>query len=539
MGGENEILPVRVDTLVSTLDQAARPERPQRTERAQKKKNEKRKLENPRSQILGQPESFSLNQLPVARLQSIRLSFRIDMLTAAAFISTTLSTTTSCSSSFQIINQGIANAETSIGPVDGLLTSSACCARCMSTPECIAWTWHVSPPHTCWLTAHPDVPHGAAGTVVSGIPKPAPTAPPTAAPTHILPQPALAPPLGYRPNVIFILTDDQDYMQHSMEAMPATRALFSDAQSFNMSRAYVATPICCPSRASYLTGMHTHNHGTLQNSGARGCSSAEFVATKEEKAYPAYLKTAGYTTGFFGKYLNTYGTANPGGLSHIPRGWDHWEGLKGNSKYYNYSVSINGVPEVHHDDYATDYYTDLLANRSSAWLNAHLQSATSAPALLVVHTPAPHRPATPAPQFANSFSNHTAPRTPSWNHVSSSGPSGGGKHKWLSTLPSMNATTIEYSDHVWRRRLRALQSVDELVTKIHGIVEAHGAMERTVWIYTSDHGYHSGQFGVTHCKMLRTLRAQRRASLLCVCVCSFSSHSPLSPFFVHFCLVYV
>ena len=328
-------------------------------------------------------------------------------------------------------------------------------------------------------------------------------------------------------------------MQHSMEAMPATRALFSDAQSFNMSRAYVATPICCPSRASYLTGMHTHNHGTLQNSGARGCSSAEFVATKEEKAYPAYLKTAGYTTGFFGKYLNTYGTANPGGLSHIPRGWDHWEGLKGNSKYYNYSVSINGVPEVHHDDYATDYYTDLLANRSSAWLNAHLQSATSAPALLVVHTPAPHRPATPAPQFANSFSNHTAPRTPSWNHVSSSGPSGGGKHKWLSTLPPMNATTIEYSDHLWRRRLRALQSVDELVTKIHGIVEAHGAMERTVWIYTSDHGYHSGQFGVTHCKMLRTLRAQRRASLLCVCVCSSSSsHSPLSPFFVHFCLVY-
>lgn len=59
-----------------------------------------------------------------------------------------------------------------------------------------------------------------------------------------------------------------------------------------------------------------------------------------------------------------------------------------------------------------------------------------------------------------------------------------------------------YSDHLWRRRLRSLQSVDDLVAAQFEAVEAANALDKTVFVYTSDHGYHSGQWGVAYCKML-------------------------------------
>lgn len=154
------------------------------------------------------------------------------------------------------------------------------------------------------------------------------------------------------------------------------------------------------------------------------------------------------------------------------------------------------MAEKHGADYHRDYLTDLVGNRSSAWLEAELTAAAvgaaqvQQPLLAVVHTPAPHRPAEPAPQFINSFSGRMAPRTPSWNHIGKS------KHRWLSELEPMNSTLVEYSDHIWRRRLRSLQSVDALVAKLYGVVEKHGALDKTVFFYTSDHGYHSGQWGV-------------------------------------------
>eukprot|EP00912_Choanoflagellata_sp_UC4_P000453 UC4_evm2s285 len=205
-------------------------------------------------------------------------------------------------------------------------------------------------------------------------------------------------------------------------------------------------------------------------------------------------KLQNYTAAFFGKYLNAYGTG-PSPLTHIPLGWSHWVALSGNSRYYNYDLSINGKTERHSSNYATDYLTDLLANRSVAWLAANLanqkKEATRKPLLLAIHTPAPHRPAQPAPQFINSFTEKTAPRTAAWNYV------GKDKHLFLSELQPMNASMIEYSDHVWRRRLRSLQSVDELVARQFATVADAGEMDRTIFIY-----YHSGQWAVPVGKML-------------------------------------
>jgi len=79
-----------------------------------------------------------------------------------------------------------------------------------------------------------------------------------------------APALGFQPHIVHVLTDDQDLTLRSMQAMPQLSALVNKAGGFNFTNAFVATPICCPSRASYLSGQYTHNHRTLQNSPATG-----------------------------------------------------------------------------------------------------------------------------------------------------------------------------------------------------------------------------------------------------------------------------
>ena len=82
------------------------------------------------------------------------------------------------------------------------------------------------------------------------------------------------------------------------------------------------------------------------------------------------------------------------------------------SKYYHYTVSNNGVAEKHGDSYAEDYFTDLIRNHSVDFIKSAAKSGSSFFAYIA--TPAPHRGAIPAPQYADVFDGKVAPRTPSY-----------------------------------------------------------------------------------------------------------------------------
>ena len=84
------------------------------------------------------------------------------------------------------------------------------------------------------------------------------------------------------------------------------------------------------------------------------------------------MKTLGYRTFFGGKYLNQYGMPSVGGPERVPPGWDEWVGLVGNSRYYNYTLSVNGKPEKHGQTYATDYLTDILVSSVQTALKVHV-----------------------------------------------------------------------------------------------------------------------------------------------------------------------
>ncbi|PIK58794.1 putative N-acetylglucosamine-6-sulfatase [Apostichopus japonicus] len=106
-----------------------------------------------------------------------------------------------------------------------------------------------------------------------------------------------------KPNIIFILTDDQDVTMNGITPMKQTQKLIGDA-GMTFTNMFASTPICCPSRSSILTGNYIHNHNAVNNTIQGHCSSTEWQNGPEKNTFAAHLKAENYTTFFAGKYLN-------------------------------------------------------------------------------------------------------------------------------------------------------------------------------------------------------------------------------------------
>lgn len=303
-----------------------------------------------------------------------------------------------------------------------------------------------------------------------------------------------------RPNIIVIMTDDQDLA--SMSVMRNVRRLLAD-QGTTFSNAYVSYSWCCPSRATFLTGQYAHNHKVLSNSSPDGGYQA-----LPKQTLPMWLTQSGYDTVHIGKYLNGYGRHG----SEIPQGWKDWYGLMGPSTYsmWGYTLNENGKLRKYGKKKGgkpANYQTDVLARKAVAYLNR--PTTGKRPFFMWFAPLAPHLEAPwnkkmgdkwggprPAPRHRNAYDNAVMWRSPSFNEKDISD-----KPRHVRRNKRFGKKKIASIQAEYRNRLESLLAVDEAVAKIYRAVKRRGQLDRTLFVFTSDNGYMLGQHRFAHQKI--------------------------------------
>ncbi len=286
-------------------------------------------------------------------------------------------------------------------------------------------------------------------------------------------------PAARHPNIVFILTDDMALQD--VPVMPKLQKLMID-EGTTFANFFVTNSQCCPSRSSILRGQYVHNHGVLSNSiGFKGFHDFGLEAS----TIGTWLKSAGYTTAYLGKYLNGY----PKGSSqtHVPAGWDEWHAAIGSGGYkeFDYTLNENGrlVGYGHRPD---DYLTDVITRKAKAIILQAVQDKK--PFFLHLAPFAPHEPSTPAPRHRELFADAKAPRTASFNAKSLTG-----KPAYIRARPLLTEKQIDVMDRLYRKRIQSLQAVDDLLEELIETLKDTGQLQNTFVVFTSDNGYHLGQ----------------------------------------------
>ena len=294
-----------------------------------------------------------------------------------------------------------------------------------------------------------------------------------------------------KPNIVLLLTDDQDLVLGGTTPMQFTRDTMTQRGAI-LENFFVNTPVCCPSRTTLLSGSYPHNWHTVHG----GCMHMNVTGSDfSSNMIGGYMQKLGYTTGQFGKLLNPNGVSpycqSAGPSERLP-GFDSYATMCNDNRYFKNTFSINGTFREFGTE-PEDYLTSVIGNHSLDFVEASLQAGRPFFAYIAPH--APHVPATPAPWYQNEFSDLKAPRTPNYNLL------GADHHYVIRSQPPLSEKIEGESDELFQNRWRSLLSVDDIVRELVPLLSRYGQLDNTYIMWTSDHGYQLGQFRLPMCKL--------------------------------------
>ena len=297
--------------------------------------------------------------------------------------------------------------------------------------------------------------------------------------------PAAAAVAAPRPNVVLFVTDDQTLAQYNERSMPRTQRLLGN-EGTTFTDAVVTTPLCCPSRATMITGQYGHNNGVLRN------NYGDLRA--KDNTLPVWLRRAGYTTAHVGKYMNQYAeSVNPD--SEPAPGWDEWHSVI-TPRYYDYELMVNGrtkrfgvAPEDYLDRVQTERSTELVDNYAPRRKPFYLQLDHYAPHISIGEVQGRcSDAAVPDPLDADRFADEPLPTSPNFNESDVSD-----KPSFIQELPLLEEPEIDGERRLNGCALASLASVDRSVAAVHRAVKRAGELDETVFIFLSDNGFFAGE----------------------------------------------
>ncbi len=300
-----------------------------------------------------------------------------------------------------------------------------------------------------------------------------------------------------KPNVIVIMTDDQrlDDLYARLgdrRLMPNTLKLLAGG-GVTFARYYVAYPLSCPSRTTFLTGLYAHNHGVRANIlPHKGyCGSPNVFPTTNSLA--PWLNAAGYHTVIAGRYLNGYPGHRP--ATTVDPGWDDWfvpveaDGTLA-ALYFGYRLNENGTvsdPYRRPDGYITEVITKKL-------IDSIRSTPASQPVFGFLANRAPHEDQAPpvgpepAPGDNKTISKIELPHRPDYDEKDVSD-----KPRYLRREPPLSHREKKKIKMRARRRRASLEAVDRQVKAIVNELKRDGRFNNTYIFFVSDNGFFLGE----------------------------------------------
>jgi arylsulfatase A-like enzyme len=301
--------------------------------------------------------------------------------------------------------------------------------------------------------------------------------------TVALAEPAAPRRRGTRPNLVVIVSDDQapGTLPSEPPSMPWLQSRIEDPTDHWLwfPNAFINTPLCCPSRATILTGLYSHHTGVRDND--------QGDRLDESETLPVWLHDAGYTTALIGKYLNRYPFARG---PYIPPGWDRWIAKRNtlvSTTYENYGFVDQGIP-MRVSDAPDSYASSYFAERAVEFIHG---APTDRPFFLYFAPSAPHSPFTPAPGDAGAFEDVRLEIPPSVTEGDRTD-----KPRWIARKRPFTAPEIAKLQDERRRQRETLLGMDDAVRSIVEALRASGELDRTVIVYMTDNGFAFGEHGI-------------------------------------------
>ena len=292
-----------------------------------------------------------------------------------------------------------------------------------------------------------------------------------------------------RPNIVFILIDDLRWDELGITGHPFIKTPHIDRlgrEGALFRNAFMTTPLCSPSRASFLTGQYAHTHGITDN-------VDRSVASHKLITFPLLLQQAGYVTAFVGKWHM--------GNDDSPRpGFDRWVSFKGQGSYIKPEFNEDGR-DVQGRGYITDllngYAVEFIKRRHDKPFLVYLAHKAIHPEVMQhddgsVNLAEAER-FIPAERHRNLFAGKKIPRRPNAMRTPEGKPA---LQRAINNLPALGPETAS-SDEVVLGRLRSLMAIEEGVGEILQALQETNQLDNTIIVLASDNGYFYGEHGLS------------------------------------------